>query len=65
MSLYTQTVKGIHRAPYRDQVLVELIRRGAGERLSPTEEAKVERVQRFLPAYQCADEIEAARNKSQ
>jgi len=64
MGLYTQTVKGIHRAPYRDQVLIELIRRGAGDRLSPIEEAKIERVQRFLPAHQCADEIEAVRSKS-
>lgn len=64
MGLYTQTVKGIHRAPYRDQVIIELLRRSLDMSLSPAEEAKIERVRRFLPAYDCVNEIEAAREKA-
>jgi hypothetical protein len=63
MGLYTGSVKGLNRAPYRDQVLVHLLRRGLGDRLSATEEAKINRVQRFLSAAQCADEIETARDQ--
>lgn len=63
MGLYTQTVKGLHRAPYRDQVLVHLIQRGERDQLSGAEEAKVARVARFLTAGQCADEIAADRQR--
>lgn len=61
MGLYTGTVKNLHRAPYRDQVLSHLIRAGEGENLSPVEDEKVERVKRFLDAHQCAREIAEAR----
>jgi hypothetical protein len=65
MGLYTQTVKGLHRAPYRDQVISHLIRMGEGTtQLSPTEEAKIQRVRRFLAASDCAQEIVAARAKA-
>jgi hypothetical protein len=63
MSLYTQTVKGLHRAPYRDQVLVHLTRNGDSTVLSEKEEAKIARVQRFLPAEHCAQEIVASRKQ--
>jgi hypothetical protein len=61
VSLYTGTVKGLGRAPYRTQVLVNLLRLGADDRLSAKEEAKVERVKRFLDASDCAFEIDRAR----
>ena len=63
MGLHTQTVKGISRASYRSQVQIELLRRSLDMELSPEEEAKVARVARFLDAYQCVNEIEAAREK--
>jgi len=65
MGLYTKTVKGLHRAPYRDQVLVHLLRLGADDRLSPAEEAKILRVQKFLSAYECAQEIDKTRGGHQ
>lgn len=58
---YTGAIKGISRAPYRDQVLVHLIGMGNGDKLSEQEEAKVARVARFLPAQDCAREISQAR----
>jgi hypothetical protein len=61
MGLHTGTIKGLRRAPYRTQVLIHLIGFGLGEELTPKEEAKIERVARFLDAYECAKEIEAAR----
>jgi hypothetical protein len=64
MGLYTQTVRGMHKAPYRDQVLIHLIRLSLDTNLSPQEEAKISRVQRFLPASDCAQEIWIARRKS-
>lgn len=58
MGLYTGTVKGISRAPYRDQVMMELIGRGHGtDKLTEKEEAKIERVKRFLWPEDCAREI--------
>ncbi len=58
MGLYTQTVKGLHRAPYRDQVQVHLIRLAGGSiDFSPEEEAKISRVHRFLNPGDCAREI--------
>jgi hypothetical protein len=63
MGLYAQTVRGLRRAPYRDQVLVHLIRAGESERLSGGEEAKVLRVKHFLSSQQCADEIVAERRR--
>ena len=62
MSLYTGTVKGLSRAPYRTQVLVELMHLGTDDRLSAKEEAKIKRVQRFLLAADCAHEIERERS---
>jgi hypothetical protein len=64
MGLYTGTVKGLHLAPYRDQVLVHLIGWSLGDKLSEAEEAKIARVQRFLDAYQCAEEIRSARERA-
>lgn len=61
MGLYTGTVKGLHRAPYKTQVLCHMIDFGVDQELSPKEEAKIERVQRFLPARDCAREIAEAR----
>jgi hypothetical protein len=63
MGLYTGTVKGMSRAPYRTQVLIHMMNAGLDDRLSATEEAKITRVQRFLSAYDCAKEIEAARER--
>jgi hypothetical protein len=62
MGLHTGTVRNLNRAPYRAQVEVRLIQMGADNRLSPAEEAKLLRVQRFLPAPDCAREIVAARD---
>jgi len=64
MSIYNQGVRGLNRAPYRDQVIIHLLRRHASDRLSAAEEAKIARVQRFLPAVDCAYEIETAREKA-
>jgi hypothetical protein len=61
MGLHTGTVKGMSRAPYRTQVLIHLVRLGADDRLSAKEAAKIERVQRFLDAADCAFEIDRAR----
>ncbi len=61
----TTIVRGLSRAPYRDQVLVHLIGRGMGDQLSEAEEAKIRRVARFLPAIHCAREIEDARERDQ
>lgn len=61
MGLYTQTVKGISRAPYRSQVLFYMLRECMDDRLSDAEEAKIKRVARFLHPYDCAKEIEASR----
>jgi hypothetical protein len=61
MGLYTGTVRGLHRAPYRDQVIVHLINKGCAIELSVAEEAKIVRVARFLDAYRCAEEIAFAR----
>ncbi len=64
MGLYTGTVKGLSRAPYRDQVQVHLINLGAGNiNFSPEEEAKLARVQRFLHPGDCAREIVQKREK--
>jgi hypothetical protein len=63
MTIHTQTVRGLHRAPYRDQVLVHMIKLGLDDRLSADEEAKITRVARFLPAAQCASEIEEQRGR--
>lgn len=57
MGLYTGTVKGLHRAPYREQVLIHLMGKSLAIELSDGEEAKIARVARFLSAGQCADEI--------
>ena len=65
MGLYTGTVKGLSRAPYRVQVLSHLLRIGADDRLSEKEEAKIERVQRFLDAAECAREIALERQRRQ
>ena len=62
MGLHTGTVKGMSRAPYRTQVLIHLIRLMTDDHLSPGEEAKIERVKRFLDAADCAFEIERARS---
>jgi hypothetical protein len=61
MGLYTGTVKGLSRAPYRDQVLVHLMNAGCDIELSEAEQAKIARVSRFLAAYDCAQEIRLAR----
>lgn len=61
MGLYTGTVKNLSRAPYRTQVLVHFIDLGLAQELSEKEEAKIRRVQRFLPARDCAREISDAR----
>lgn len=60
---YTGTVRNIHRAPYRTQVLVHLMRRGWDDSLSEAEEKKIERVKRFLSPHDCASEIDAARSE--
>jgi len=61
MGLYTGTVKNLSRAPYRTQVLIHFIDLGLSQELSPQEEAKIARVQRFLGAQDCAREIAEAR----
>ena len=65
MSLATATgramPKGSSRASFRDQVLMHLIGWGCGDALSASEEAKIARVQRFLPAADCAREIREKR----
>lgn len=63
MGLYTQTVTNLHRAPYREQVLVHLIRMGCGDKLTEAEEAKIRRVSKFLPAQDCAREIDEGRGR--
>jgi hypothetical protein len=62
MGLYTGTVKNLRRAPYRTQVLAHLLNLGWSEEVSEKEEQKIERVKRFLSAYECAREIDAARS---
>lgn len=57
MGLYTGTVKGLSRAPYRAQVEVHLLNLDSGDALSPDEITKIERVKRFLDPRQCAQEI--------
>jgi hypothetical protein len=57
MGLYTGTIKNLHRAPYREQVLSHLAGWGCGDALSETEEQKIKRVSRFLAAADCAREI--------
>jgi hypothetical protein len=57
MGLYTGVVKGLSRAPYRVQVLTHLIGFVEERDLTADEEAKIERVARFLSAQDCAREI--------
>lgn len=65
MGLHTGTIKGRRRAPYRDQVLLHMLDMQFGpeygQPLTDTEEAKITRVERFLPAKDCAREIQNAR----
>ncbi len=63
MGLYTNAVKGMHRAPYRTQVLIHFVNLGLDLSLTAQEEAKIARVARFLPAADCAHEIAAARSR--
>lgn len=60
-AFYTGAVRGLSRAPYRDQVIAHMINRSISIELSASEEVKIARCSRFLPASQCADEIAAAR----
>jgi hypothetical protein len=64
MGLYTGTIKNLHRAPYREQVLSHLVGWGCGDTLSDADERKIERVQRFLHAADCAREIRDERDRA-
>jgi hypothetical protein len=65
MGLYTGTVKGLRRAPYKTQVEVHLINLGLELELSENEILKVQRVHRFLHPYDCALEIKSERERGQ
>lgn len=61
MGLHTGTVRGLHRAPYRAQVLTHLLDYAVYEKhLTADDEVKIARVQRFLHASNCAAEIAQA-----
>lgn len=64
MGLYTGTVRGLWRAPYRTQVEVHLMNLGADIKMTDREAAKIERVRRFMHAADCAREIADERERN-
>ncbi len=65
--IHTRVVRGLSRAPYRDQVAVHMIDMGystSNAGFTAAEDVKIARVQRFLSAFECAREISEARAKA-